>query len=567
MRCRLIALTAAMLVATPAAAQAADGDIIVQHVPGLDSAEQRDMRKDAGVKLVDTLTAVEDTQLVKAPPGRRDEALSALRADDDVVYAEFDQRVTLTRIPDDTAFGSLWGLRNTGQSIALQAGVAGADIDATEAWDQTMGAGATVAVVDTGINADHVDLADQVTGVQAEIDGEPGVDDDHNGYVDDYRGWDFVNDDNLPQDGNGHGTHVSGTIAAKGENTTGVIGVAPAAKILPLRVLGNSGSGFMSDIASAFAYAGDLGIRVVNASIGGGYSKVLENTIAAHPNTLYVVAAGNDGANADTDSLSYPCRMPEANIVCVGATDNRDELASFSNRGKTAVDLFAPGVSIYSTYRGFATSYLYLSGTSMATPHVSGAAALALSATPSASTAFLRWSLLSSVDAKPALGAISVTGGRLNANAAVTAIKGEPPAPASTPIEEPPVPTPTPTPMPEPPAATPVPVAPIVTPVVTPTPAPVLSKVSVTGSLRTKKAKLRVSFSLDRSTWVRFSITRRGTKRPLATWSVRARASRNAVTFTRKLPTGRTLKPGAYTLAVGLSASPAASSSKLIRVP
>ncbi len=308
-----------------------------------------------------------------------------------------------------------------------------------------MGAGVTVAVVDTGINAEHVDLADQITGNPAEIDGLPGVDDDHNGYVDDYRGWDFVSGDNLPQDGNGHGTHVSGTIAAKGDNSTGVIGVAPESKVMPLRVLGNSGSGYMSDIAAAFAYAGDLGVRVVNASIGGGYSRTLENTIAAHPNTLYVVAAGNDGANADTDSGSFPCAMPEANVVCVGATDNRDDLASFSNRGKTAVDLFAPGVAILSTYRGSTSAYLYLSGTSMATPHVAGAAALALSATPSASTAFVRWSLLSSVDAKPALGAISVTGGRLNANAAVTAIKGEPPALASTPVEVLPTPTPTPT--------------------------------------------------------------------------------------------------------------------------
>ncbi len=124
--------------------------------------------------------------------------------------------------------------------------------------------------------------------------------------------------------------------------------------------------------------------------------------------------------------------------------------------------------------------------------------------------------------------------------------------------------------MPVAPVATPVPVAPVtpvLTPAATPTPAPVLSKISVSGSLRTRKAKLRVSFSVDHSTRVRFSITRRGAKRPLASWSVRAHAGRNSVKFTRKLPTGRTLKRGAYRLAVRLSAGPAASGSKLIRVP
>ena len=120
------------------------------------------------------------------------------------------------------------------------------------------------------------------------------------GFVDDYRGWDFFSRDNLPQDGNGHGTHVAGTIAAEGFND-GVIGVAPGAKVMPLRALGNNGSGFMSTLAAAFDYAGDLGVRVVNASLGGGYSRAVQDAIAGHPDTLFVVAAGNEGANADAD--------------------------------------------------------------------------------------------------------------------------------------------------------------------------------------------------------------------------------------------------------------------------
>jgi thermitase len=560
MRRSLLVLLAVLFAAVPAAAQAAEGDIIVQRAPGLDSAERRDLRTEAGVKLVETLS-LERTELVAAAPGRQDEALTALRADTDVVYAEPDRPVAITRTFDDSYFNTQWALQNTGQWLQhYGSGAPGADIDATQAWDQTTGAGVTVAVVDSGIDADHVDLAGQITGNQAEVTGLPTVDDDHNGKVDDYRGWDFVSNDNLPQDDYGHGTHVAGTIAAEGENNVGVVGVAPAAKVMPLRALGDNGSGWMSDVAAAFDYAGDQGVRIVNASIGGPKSPTVENAIAAHPNTLYVVAAGNSTVNADTSSGAFPCALKEANVVCVGATDNRDQMASFSNFGATAVDLFAPGVGIYSTYNDSPTAYVFMDGTSMASPHVAGTAALELSINASASTSFLKYALLSSTDVKPALSGKSVSGGRLNANAAVNAIQGVEPPPVATP--EPPVATPTPT----PPVATPTPVAPVVvTPVPTATPLPALSKVTLAGSLRTKRSKLRVTFSVDRAMWVRFSFTRRGTKQAVASWSIRARASRNSITITRKLPTGRTLKPGSYTLAVAVSTG--ATSSNLIRVP
>jgi thermitase len=556
----MLVLLALALAATPAAAQAAEGDIIVQRAAGLDSAERRDLREDAGVTLVETLP-LERTELVEAAPGQQDEALTALRADADVVYAELDQVVSVNRVPDDSYFNALWALRNVGQSVLGQPGNPGDDIDATVAWDQTLGAGTTVAVVDTGINSGHVDLADQITGNDAELTGMPGFDDDHNGYTDDYHGWDFVSDDNVPEDGYGHGTHVSGTIAAKGENNSGVIGVAPQSKILPLRALDDAGNGYMSDIAAAFDYAGDAGIRIVNASLGGAYSATLEHVIASHPGTLYVVAAGNAGANANYNSNSYPCAMPEANVVCVGATDNRDLRATFSNFGSSAVDLFAPGVYIVSSTIGSPTAYEPMSGTSMASPHVAGAAALALSMNPGASTSFLRYALLSSVDVRPALSGLSVTGGRLNANSAIGAIQGaEPdPEPTPTPTPEPPAPTPP----PAPPVATPV--APVVTPAPTVTPAPALSKVTVAGSLRTKTSKLRVAFRLTRVAPVRFTITRRGSKSLLASWTSRGRAGANSVTLTRRLPTGKTLKPGSYTLAIAVSAT--AKSSSVIRVP
>jgi subtilisin family serine protease len=554
---RSLVMTALLLLVVTAPAQAAEGDIIVQRAAGLDGGERAQLRADAGVKLVETLP-LERTELVSAadPAG----ALAELRADDDVVFAEPDRPLRVTRVMDDPFFNSLWALQNTGQSIFGQAGTADDDIDATQAWDQTQGAGATVAVVDTGITANHADLVDQIVDNAAEANGTPGVDDDHNGFVDDAHGWDFVQGDAIPQDGHGHGTHVSGTIAAAGENNLGVVGVAPQAKLLPLRALANNGSGWSSDIAAAFAYAGDQGVRVVNASLGGGFSQAIRNAIASHPNTLYVVAAGNDAADSDTDPDAFPCALPEANVVCVGATDNRDAIAVFSNYGDVAVDLFAPGVSINSTYNASPTSYAYLDGTSMASPHVAGAAALALSVKPSATTSFLRHALLASVDKEPGLAGKSVTGGRLNANSAVNAIQGVEPAPTPTPTPEPPVATPT----PEPPVQTPTPVAPIPTPTPETVPALTLSNLKVSGSLRGNAGKLRVSFRLSRGAWVRYTVKAKGSKAVAGTWTKLGQPGTNSLVLKRKLPSGKTLKRGSYTLSVAVSQ--AAAASKAIRV-
>jgi subtilisin family serine protease len=259
--------------------------------------------------------------------------------------------------------------------------------------------------------------------------------------------------------------------------------------------------------------------------------------------------------------------MPEANIVCVGATDPSDQRPSFSNYGATTVDLSAPGVSIVSTWKGGAGAYAYSSGTSMATPHVAGAAALALAAQPGATTSQLKWALMSSVDVKPALAGMSRTGGRLNAASAVTAIMGPLPAPE-------PIATPTATPTPEAPTATPTPVAPVATPtpvapVATATPTPevtsaLLTDVVVGGTLAGKRGRLKVTFKLTRAATVRFTVSQRGRRAAVATWTSKGKTGTNAVTLTRKLPTGATLKSGAYTLGVGLSAS--AKRSAAIRV-
>ena len=322
-----LALLAAL--ALPANAMAADA-IIVKRAPGLDRAERLAVRADAEVKLSDMLT-LPDTEVVVPRDGDVGEALQELNANPDVVYAEPDTLVRLQS--NDSRFGELYGLQNTGQTI-WDVGVADADIDAPEAWLRTRGAGAVVAVVDTGFELTHPDLAGQFTGNPGERGAGKetnGIDDDANGKVDDWLGWDFLNDDNTVEDeGNFHGTHVAGTIAALADNGIGIAGVAPEAKVVPLKIFGGPGSQApVSRIVQAFDYAGDLGVPVVNASLGGiGTSSTITNAIAAHPNTLYVVSAGNDNADA---GFYLPCNAAAANVVCVGATDNRDLPADFSN--------------------------------------------------------------------------------------------------------------------------------------------------------------------------------------------------------------------------------------------
>jgi subtilisin family serine protease len=427
-----VAALAALALPGPAAALTPqeleqDGlrDIIVIREPGLSARERGDLRADAGVAHV-RMMRLADTEVVRAPAGDLTEALKALNADPDVVVAEPD--APIRALTNDPGWQYLWGLENTGQPVLGVAGNSDADIDAPTAWTVSTGTGVTVAVVDTGAQLDHPDLVGQLTGNPGELGGgreTNGTDDDGNGKVDDWRGWDFVDGDNLPQDGDGHGTHVAGTIAASADNGAGVAGAAPGARVIPVRALDDNGEGYSSDIADAFAYAGALGVRVVNASLGGGdVSVAISNAIAASPNTLFVVAAGNDGTNNDNETTpAYPCNDTLANILCVGATDSTDLRASFSNWGATSVDLFAPGDSVLSTFKG--SQYAYLDGTSMATPHAAGAAALVFAANPGGTVAQVRAALMSTVDVKSQLVPRSVAGGRLNVARALGITAGD----------------------------------------------------------------------------------------------------------------------------------------------
>ena len=276
----------------------------------------------------------------------------------------------------------------------MRPGTVDADMDVTRGLGASTGVGQTVAVVDTGIDRTHPDLAGQVFG-----------------------GYDFLDDDSDPADPNGHGTHVAGTIAAA-RNDIGVAGVAPDSILVPLRALGPGATDV--ETAEAFDWAGDHGVRIVNASLSGAESSPAEyDAIAEHLETLYVVAAGNDGDDVDSVDSAYPCAYDLPNVICVGASDPDDAPADFSNHGTMSVDLFAPGVGILST-RG--RQLLLQDGTSMATPHVTGAAALVLARNPAQEAAAVKTALLEHGDEIPELAAMSVTGRRANANESLLAI-------------------------------------------------------------------------------------------------------------------------------------------------
>jgi hypothetical protein len=242
-----------------------------------------------------------------------------------------------------------WGLDDAGGHFFRGIpGLADADIDAPEAWTLQQGdLGTVVAVIDDGWMPDHTELAGAIWQVPGEAAGN-GIDDDGNGFIDDVAGWDFIGDDNdADSEGGQHGTHVAGIVAAE-DNGEGTVGVAFGTSFVPLRVCGTGGGCSSVAIAEAVAYAHDNGYPIANISIGGSYSQLEDDAIAAAPDTLFTIAAGNSGVDNDA-APEFPCALPHRNIVCVAATDARDRLAGFSNRGIVSVDVGAPGVSILSS--------------------------------------------------------------------------------------------------------------------------------------------------------------------------------------------------------------------------
>jgi subtilisin family serine protease/methionine-rich copper-binding protein CopC len=373
---------------------------------------------------VDALPLVDGLYRIPVGPGMSlASVLDAYRANPDVVYAEPDYRLRITTIPNDPAFGNLWGLHNTGQT----GGTPDADIDAPEAWDITTGSSSTlVAVIDTGVDYRHPDLAANMWVNPGEIPGNRR-DDDGNGYVDDVHGYDVVNNDGDPMDDNNHGTHVAGTIGAVGNNGVGVTGIAWNVRIMAVKCFDAQGSGSISDAVAAIDYAVRNGAVISNNSWGGNepFSQALYDAVrrARDAGHIFVAGAGNGnwlgiGQDNDADPF-YPANLDLDNIISVAATDHTDQRAFFSNYGATSVDLAAPGVDIRSTTRN--NTYNTFSGTSMATPHVTGVVALVRGQHPEWTYQQVISKILGSVDAVPSLQGKMVTGGRLNAAAAVTA--------------------------------------------------------------------------------------------------------------------------------------------------
>lgn len=395
-------------------------------------------------------TLVPGLAVVNLPAGASVEnAVASLKQSSSILYAEPDYKLDLYAVPNDTRFSELWAMRNTGQS----GGTAGADISAPEAWDISTGSsGIIVAVTDTGVDYTHPDLAANMWHNPGEIPGN-GIDDDHDGFIDDVYGIDTGDNDGDPMDNSaspGHGTHVSGTIGAVGNNARGVAGVCWNVRIMAIKIADSNGGpgtwdAWVSNAISGIQYAKDKGAKVINASWGDyEYSQLLYDAIASARDAgiIFVAAAGNgypnnSGIPNNNDSRpAYPASYGLDNIISVMATSNTDQQASYSNYGLISVDLGAPGGTmqfendprgILSTLPG--NQYGPYQGTSMASPHVAGACALLLSINPTLTYSQVKQILLDTTD--KTLPGLCVSGGRLNLGAAAqeAAMDSTPPTP------------------------------------------------------------------------------------------------------------------------------------------
>ncbi|MFM8980507.1 MAG: S8 family serine peptidase [Planctomycetia bacterium] len=414
----------------PGSAACVPGELLVRFAAGATGLARAAAHADARASVAQAYDIVAGLEHVRLEPGvDAKAALEAYRRHPAVAYAEPNWVLrTCETVPNDPSFGQLWGLRNSGQT----GGTAGADIDATLAWDLSRGrsdGSVVVAVIDTGIDYGHPDLAANMWANSGEVPGN-GLDDDGNGYVDDVRGYDFANSDSDPFDDDSHGTHCAGTIGAAGGNGVGVAGVCWSVKMMAMKFLGADGSGSISGAISCMQYVlaqKRRGVPVVatsNSWGGGGVSQALLDTILAHKaeGILFVCAAGNSSSDNDAGGF-YPASYDAANLLAVAATTHTDAKAGFSSYGRCSVHVGAPGESILSTTPG--ATYASYSGTSMATPHVAGLAALLKSYSPTLGWLALKSRIMACGDATPAMGTATLSRRRINAWRALTGTGAE----------------------------------------------------------------------------------------------------------------------------------------------
>ena len=415
----IIAVLALFICTTPATAQDNTdkyvSDEILLKVDGADSLRTSNKIAERGGRVVEEFTAM-GWQRVKVPKGMSvDEAIERFRKIDGVLVAQPNFYYHLLATPNDPDYGTtgLYGLTK---------------INASAAWDLSTGSpNVVVANIDTGANYNHPDLAANMWTNPGEINGNL-IDDDANGFVDDFYGWDFRFNDSDPLDQHGHGTHTSGTIGAVGNNGVGVVGVNWTVRLMTIKIYSASATDTTSaQLIAAYQYVlmmknRGINIRVTNNSYGGcpetcGYDQATKDAIDALGNAgiLNVFAAGNSGTNNDVSPF-YPATYTSPSILAVGGSNSTD--GRVFNYGLVTVDLAAPASGIRSTLLN--GSYGNMSGTSMATPHVTGAAALLSAYNPALSPASLKATLMNTVDVLPAFTGFNRTGGRLNVGTAMS---------------------------------------------------------------------------------------------------------------------------------------------------
>ncbi|CAN5211437.1 hypothetical protein BH20ACI1_BH20ACI1_19130 [soil metagenome] len=389
-----------------------EGELLIKYKNGTASAAAFEMNSQIGSNVVEEFPEI-GWQRVKIPANLSfDKALSLYKSNSEVEYVQPNFYYHLLATPNDAQFGTLYGMQK---------------ISALSAWDLTTGSSAVVvADIATGLKYTHEDLAANAWRNPGEIPNNR-IDDDGNGFVDDYYGYDFFYNDSDPiDDAGGHGTHTAGTIGAVGNNGLGVVGVNWNVKIMAIKIYSPNGSDSTSAmLVNAYNYIRmmknrGVNIRITNNSYGGcgeacGYDQATKDALDAMGDAgiLNVFAAGNNGRDIEAAPF-YPASYTSPSLLAVAASDSNDNKAGFSNFGTTSVDVAAPGVNILSTWNGSNSDYNTISGTSMATPHTAGAAALLSAYNPNLSPASLKATLMNTVDVLPQWNGVVKTGGRIN---------------------------------------------------------------------------------------------------------------------------------------------------------
>lgn len=405
-------------------AEAVPGEYLVKLKVPVKKENLQELEQKLGAPIENVIARHRIVRIQKPKIQLPDIVIQSLEENPIVAVAEQNFIYRINKTPNDPSFFKLWGLKNTGQSDSKSEGIAGIDIDAERAWDITTGSNdVLVAVIDTGVAENHSDLSGNMWINEPEAKGEVGIDDDGNGYVDDIHGYNFVEAEkptSVSMDDHGHGSHCAGTIGGYGDDGKGIVGVAWNVKIMAVKFLGADGGGTLEGAIEAIDYAIKNGAKILSNSWGGGgESQLLKEAIqrSHDAGALFVAAAGNDSMNNDS-SAHYPSNYEVPNVLAVAAIDNKGNLAGFSNFGKKTVHVAAPGVNIFSsvTENGYAT----WSGTSMATPHVAGVAALLAANEPEMTSLEIKERIINTVKPIAALRNKVISKGMANAYFALT---------------------------------------------------------------------------------------------------------------------------------------------------